>query len=152
MQITSSTDTILVSFPLDDGSFENLHSRRINADDYIIDNSPFYVYDISHGDTVTVEHRSGRVLFVSVKERGGHSTYRLRLASGQTHNQFLISSEQIRAHGCTFEGSGAGDQRLYAIDVPPAADIRKIYSLLEEGEERGEWEFEEAHFFKGYES
>jgi hypothetical protein len=54
--------------------------------------------------------------------------------------------------GCTFEGSDAGERRLYSIDVPPEADIEAIYRLLESAEDRGEWEFEEAHFFKGHEA
>lgn len=152
MPTTSSTDTTFVSFPLDDGSFENLHSHKVTATDYVIDNSPFYAYDISWGDTVVTERKSGRLLFKSVKDRGGHSTYRVRMADGRDHDQFLMKFDEMRVLGCTFEGSGAEHRRLYSIDVPPSADIKRIYSLLEEGEECGDWEFEEAHFFKGYES
>lgn len=150
MRTTSSIDTTFVSFPLDDGSFENLHTRLVSRKGYILDNSPFYAYDVSYGDTVAAEHKSGRLLFRSVEERGGHSTYRVKLADRRNHDEFLTSFDNMKALGCTFEGSGAVNRKLYAIDVPPSADVGKIYELLEEGEERGEWEFEEAHFFKGY--
>lgn len=35
--------------------------------------------------------------------------------------------------------------RLFAIDVPPEADIHGVYSMLEDGEREGAWDFEEGH-------
>jgi hypothetical protein len=146
----NSIDSTHISFPLDDGSFENLHAKRLGDGAYVLDNSPFYAYNVSFGDVVTAIINDGKLMFSSVSKRGGHSTYRVRLPKGKSHEYFLVMFDEIGKLGCTFEGSGAKERRLYSIDVPPYADIKKVYSILEEKEENEQWEFEEAHFFEGY--
>lgn len=145
-----SFNTEFVSFPLDDGSFENLHAKRIRDSVYILDNSPFYAYGVSYGDEVKANPVDGRNTFDSVMRRGGHSTYRVKLATGQSHNDFMRAFEKLEKLGCTFEGTGSGSRRLYTIDLVPEAKVEEVYRILEDGEEAGIWEFEEAHFFKGH--
>lgn len=144
--------TGLISFPLDDGSYENLHSKRSSDGLYVLDNSPFYAYDVSFCDEVRAKPINGRLVFQTVAKRGGHSTYRVRLPTGKSHEDFLSKFSELERLGCTYEGTGNNERRLYAIDLPPSSNVADVYQILEDGEKAGNWEFEEAHFFKGYEA
>jgi len=76
-------------------------------------------------------------------KRGGHSTYRLFALDGSTT---VLSDHALwkRLHetGCTHERA---TENLYAIDVPPSADIQQVFEILESGAEQGLWDFEEGH-------
>ena len=147
-KLTSGKD--FVSFRLDDGTYENLHADRLGDNLFLLDNSPFYTYDVSYCDEVIAEQVDGRLLFRSVAKRGGHSTYRVKLPTGHNHETFLKKFTELEKLGCTYEGTGNEGRRLYTIDLPPHSDVAAVYKILEAGEEGGDWEFEEAHFFKGY--
>jgi Domain of unknown function (DUF4265) len=147
-----STDSIYVSFPLEDGTFENLHAKRISEDVYELDNSPFYVYDISFKDKFSIKIAQDRILFNEIISRSGHSTYRIKILSGKLHDDFLEFFDDLKKIGCSFEGSNKSEELLYSIDVPSSADIKKVYDILEKKEKDGFWQFEEAHFFKGFET
>lgn len=123
-----------------------MHGVYVSGDRYRIDNSPFYAFDISCGDIVNVREASGRLLFDSVSERGGHSTYRVKLPSGKGHEDFLKYWPELSALGCSFEGSSVDERRLYAIDLPPEVDVQAAYDVLRANEDAGVWEFEEAHY------
>ena len=141
---------VVISFPFEEGclvSYENMHAIVLNNDEYMIDNSPFYVYGISFGDTVSVVNdKVGKLIFDSVLERGGHSTYRVKLPINKDHRYFLEMWPKLEKLGCTFEGTSADKCRLYAIDVPPGADVNRIYNILQDAEDNGFWEFEEGHY------
>jgi hypothetical protein len=138
----------IVSFPLSvgmGGGFENLHAVFDRGNNYVLDNSPFYVFGVSVGDSVEVVRDGNRLIFSRVVARGGHSTYRVKLPPQKPHDHFLRLWARLELFGCSFEGSSSRDRRLYAIDVPPAVDVAAIYSILSEHEDAGDWEFEEAH-------
>lgn len=145
-------DRVKIFFPIQTQS-ENgvtgewLWSSPTEDHRYIIDNSPFDLYDISTGDVVVAEDLDGVLTFKSVAFRGGHSTYRIRLPKGHTHSDFLKIWPEFEALKCSYEGA-SGDRRLYSIDVPPEADIFAVYDLLERGEKEQKFEFEEAHYCK----
>lgn len=111
-----------------------------------IDNIPFYAFDLSYNDIVEVE-RPGNVMMKIVKH-GGHSTYRIRMSRGKSHSDFLARWPALEVEGCSYEGTDS-EERLYAIDVPPAANIARVYGILEQCECEGLWEFEEGHYFSG---
>jgi len=113
---------------------------------YILDNSPFFVYGVSYQDQVFAREIDRRLVFTGIAKRGGHSTYRVRLPKGQTHDCFMEHWPQFSEMGCTFEGTG-GLRRLYSIDIPPSANVTKVYEKLERLEQSGVWEFEEGHVF-----
>lgn len=144
-----------VSLPLgkdDIAEFENVHALSVGADLYRIDNSPFYAYDLSYRDTVRAERSQGRLLFKETVARGGHSTYRVKLEEGNSHEDFLARFEALSALGVTFEGTSRSKRHLYAMDVPPEVDVQRVYDVLTRGEEDSFWEFEEAHFFRGHDT
>jgi len=138
-----------ISFRLPDGSVENMHAEPLPDGTFRLDNSAFHFYGISWGDRFEVVLEDGQLFFSKVSGRGGHSTYRVKLPAGKPHSAFLDSWEPLKALGCSYEASGLGPRRLYAIDVPPDADLKAVYRLLEQGEEAGKWEFEEAHYAGG---
>lgn len=140
-------ETVMIGFPLDEnGEIENMYALKMRNGDYVIDNIPFYAYGVSCGDKVTAKHVCGRLIFDKIKKRGGHSTYRVKLQPGANHGQFLARWPPFDSVGCGYEGSDLGERRLYAIDVPSEADVERIYSWLEKGEQDGLWDFEEGHY------
>ena len=83
---------VRVRFPLEEGGSETMHALRHDDGLFILDNSPFYAFDISCGDVVRAKGEDQGVLdFDGVSERCGHSTYRVRLRAGDEHGQFFRS-------------------------------------------------------------
>lgn len=140
---------IKVRFPLGksikDG-VELMYAKPLSGNRFVLDNSPFYAFGISFGDEFYVEDTNDQKTFYSIASRGGHSTYRIKLPEGKDHNYFLSYWEKLGSLGCSYEGSSVNIRRLYAIDMPPDVDIHKAYSVLEEYENLGIWEFEEGHY------
>lgn len=141
-------DTMVsIRFPVEGAEVEVMHAIRRADGLFILDNSPFHAYGVSFGDVFSaVESEEGGVVFSKVVERGGHSTYRVRLREGEGHDFFIQHWSALGEIGCTYEGSGLADRRLYSIDIPPSVSVDKVYALLEQGEQDGVWEFEEAHY------
>ncbi|MBO9706653.1 MAG: DUF4265 domain-containing protein [Caulobacter sp.] len=128
--------------------YENMHAKHVSGDVYELDNSPFYVFDISAGDVFSVNEVDGRILFNKIESRGGHSTYRVKMPFGAGHDKFEALWGELSEIGCSYEGSGKGDRLLYSIDVPPGVSVDKVYEILGKNEELNLWEFEEGHYFK----
>lgn len=128
-------------------SVESLWAKRISSDTgasvFELDNSPFYAFGVSFLDVVRAEEEDGRLFFVSVASSAGHSTYRLRVP--WPSSKFEAAWARLTSFGCTYEGHSHGKTHLFAVDVPPDADIHAVYRLFEEGEAEGIWEFEEGH-------
>lgn len=142
-------DLVKVSFPLEPGEWQDLEAesmwaKPVRPGEYRVENVPFYAYDVSAEDVVDASPRDGVLTFTGVSERGGHSTYRLLLSDGISTNdpRFLTYWTQLQSMGCSHEGANS---RWLAVDVPPDADIYKVYSLLEEGQNQGVWSFDEGH-------
>lgn len=123
---------------------ESLWAQVTGDGRYRIDNIPFYAYDISLGDVVTGTVDGDRIAFQRVLERGGHSTYRILVKDerGYESPAFLEGWRELENHGCSYE---VAKRRWIAIDVPSAADVFAVYRILEDGENRGLWSFEEGH-------
>ncbi|QBG84192.1 DUF4265 domain-containing protein [Xanthomonas oryzae] len=138
---------VKVSFVCENGQIERMSGISLGEMSYKLDNSPFYFYGISFGDTFKVCENGGDLVFDGVIARSGHSTYRVRIPAGKGYDFFLEHWGSLQDLGCTYEGSDVGPQRLYAIDVPPNADIYRVYELLEQGEKSDVWVFEEGHYF-----
>jgi hypothetical protein len=146
-----STDggLVKVSFPLDPQEWEgieaeNMWAQPVENGKYRIQNIPFYAYGVSAEDIVNTTLIQGVLTFASVARRGGHSTYRILLSDGIYLQEGTVMNlwGQMQALGCTYEGANS---KWLAVDVPPSAEIYKVYSLLEQGEEAGVWSFDEGH-------
>lgn len=124
---------------------EMLWTERVSADTFRLNNSPFFAFELSAGDVVRAEKVEGMWHFREVVEQGGHSTYRIYLAGERnlTDDDVQAAWKPIEALGATYENA---NDRFFAVDVPPAADLDAIYDLFEKGEADGVWEFEEANY------
>lgn len=143
-------DRVKIFFPIEGASNsgvsgEWMWAEAIGNDRYVMDNSPYDIYDLSNRDVVIAKEKGGVLVFDRVFRRGGHSTYRIKLPRCASHSEFLSFWPEMARLGCKFEGS-QGNRPLYSIDVPPGADIKQIYKILENGESEGKFEFEEAHY------
>ena len=117
-------------------------AREVRPSCFVLQESPFYSYGLSRGDTVMATLRHGELSIEKVVERSGNSTYRvLRTASVQEgdFNKFL---SRLRNLGCVVT---LRQKRLFSVDVPSEADADEVYSLLEAGEKSDVWGFEEGH-------
>jgi hypothetical protein len=123
---------------------ENVWVESVADGKYRVRNIPTWAYDLSLDDVVEAhEAEDGRLMLDRVAGRGGHSTYRIIPFDGTDRKTFLSKWSLLEDEGCTYESHSS--QPLYAVDVPPAADIQRVYKLLEEGEQDGVWDFEEGH-------
>ena len=123
---------------------ESLWAEPLGAMRYRLQNIPFYLRGYSYDDIVVAyPNKEGTLLVRDGYKRGGHSTYRIF-----THDKSTTAVsdhalwKQLHEAGCTHERA---TENLYAIDVPPSADIRLVYEILESGEQEGLWDFEEGH-------
>jgi hypothetical protein len=140
---------VKVAFPIENvngSTIENMHALPLGNQRYVLDNSPFYAFDISFCDEFFADGIDGEIVFSKIASRGGHSTYRIKIPIGKSHDYFLKYWDELEKLGCTFEGSSANLKRLYAIDVPPGVDVFSAYKVMEKYEGQGVWEFEEGHY------
>jgi hypothetical protein len=125
---------------------ETMWAEPVGPDRYQLRNTPFYAYGYSFEDVVECRGEDrGRPVVGRVAQRGGHSTFRLMLAKGVTKRRFDAFWKKLAEAGCGFEKA---DARLYAVDIPPKADLEAALGLLQDGEDKGLWAFEEAHLAK----
>lgn len=114
-----------------------------------VQNSPFFAKSISFLDLVK-GHRTDNDLFVfdQVVERSGHSTYVILCPIEQTAFEELW--RPLESAGCTYESGeieiSMGKMRMFSVDIPPGKDLLSIYSLLQDGENKGVWIFQESHY------
>lgn len=107
---------------------------------------PFYAYDLSFGDRVSVEVRDCEVYFNEVVARGGHRTYciivprKFDAAVEAAFERHWIPLERL---GCSYESMGA-PLNLFAVDVPPGTDIEQVERLLDAGHRNRAWDYERA--------
>ncbi len=141
-------DRIKIKFPIEEGcnDSEVMFALPSGDDCYVLDNSPFYAFGISYCDEFKVKSVDGELIFDSIVARSGHSTYRIKLPMDKEHDYFLIHWQSLADLGCSYEGSSVNKKRLYAIDIPPSADVFKAYEVMEYLENKGIWEFEEGHY------
>ncbi|HYV47352.1 MAG TPA: DUF4265 domain-containing protein [Myxococcaceae bacterium] len=141
-------DLVKVRFQLEPGAWhgsatETLWAERIDERRLRLRNVPFYAFGVSAEDVVFAHPADGLFEFESVSIRGGHSTYRVMLNNDAEAGRVGEWWARLSELGCTFEqGSGC----LRAVDVPPQADVHAVYSVLEQGEQGGIWDFEEGHY------
>jgi hypothetical protein len=124
---------------------ERLWATPVGISLYRLENSPLDAYGVSYQDVVVArEDADASLRFVSLQDRGGHSTYRVVLKGAAAKSDFETYWKPIERLGCTYESS-RDPENVFAIDVPPSTDVYEVYPLLENGERDGVWEFEEGH-------
>lgn len=117
---------------------ETLWAFDLGADRYKLDNSPFYAYGVSWGDTVFAprgEHE-GRPTFHSVLSKSGNRTVRVifdpPVERGNESDDVLQGLIRL---GCDYEGA---NPRYIVVNVPPSVDLSGVVQYLVERE--ANWE------------
>ncbi|WNG23729.1 DUF4265 domain-containing protein [Cystobacter fuscus] len=109
-------------------------------DGYEVDNIPFYAKEVALGDVVAARPDASGVLWYSELVRpSGHSTLQLWFSRQEDVESVR---EALRQRGCASELSDL--PRLVAVDVPPHVPYASIKALLEQGEQTGQFEYQEA--------
>ncbi len=133
---------VKVIFETENGS-ESLWAKKLKNNIFELDNSPFDLYGFSYKDKVKAANISdGIYRFTELYKRGGHSTYRVKLAVEASHEDFLNIWPELKVLGCSYESTDG----LYSIDFTSIDAVHKGYSVLENYEQSGIWHFEEAHY------
>lgn len=151
--MTSAADPtakVLFRVPRSDGSadVETLWAYDLGDNRYKLDNTPFYAYGVSLGDTVLAPHNAdeGRPAFDRVLSKSGNRTIRVAfeppVEPGNPSDHVLQRLVQL---GCQYEGA---NPRYIAITVPPEVDLSAVASCLVECQ--ANWEhadptYEELH-------
>jgi uncharacterized protein DUF4265 len=132
------------------GSPERLWAKPVSSDSkatyFELQNSPFYAKGVSYLDIVDAKESApgaGDWKYSRTHLPSGHSTYRILIDKGRS--DFAEWWSKLEAKGCTYEYSDEGSSRLYAVDVPPTANIQDVYRILEDAEKQGVWTFQEGH-------
>jgi hypothetical protein len=147
----NNKDMIQVRLKLEDDSWHGAGSEGVwvklikpVADKAIVEvsNIPFFSTALSFGDKILIAFRNNEVVFESVVERGGHSTYRIFFQNPNGHEaRTLLRFNEL---GCDWESASFNGGKLFALDIPPHVSIYDIYEMLESGEKEGVWLFEEG--------
>ena len=125
---------------------ETMWAEPVGKGRFRLRSVPFHVCGASRGDTVLARETAEGRRVEEILERGGHSTYRIFVTDADALQRFWEYWKPLADHGCTFERAAA---RLFAVDVPPEADLQEVRALLAKGEAARVWEHEEAHVGHG---
>lgn len=126
-------------------SSESLWAHPLPKSRYRLCNTPFFAKGVSFEDVVLVKKIDGMNWFLKIDAESGHSTYRLILEKPINSEGFAQFWTLLQKQGCSYESGDIGMLLILAVDVPPKADINKVFNLLEAGEQAAIWDFEEGH-------
>lgn len=122
-----------------DIGYENLWAEESGVGLYVIQSIPFFIYDISVGDTVRVEETAPNegLSFVETVSRSTHTTIRVRLSDFNVDDEetTTLISGIVRLAG-TVE---CLPPRVIAIDVAETSDVERIAEFLTAKSLRWEW-------------
>src|SRR3989344_521796 len=116
---------------IDDAGTESLWARATDGGNLILENVPFHVPGVSLEDEITYKIKDDVLYFDKIVKKGGHSTYRILQLCDNPKENFDLYWKPIQDLGGSYESKIDGSRVLYAIDIPPEADISRIYQLME---------------------
>jgi hypothetical protein len=123
-----------IHFPLirdEDGyppfSVESLWGIETVSGTYRIDNLPFYVYDISLGDEVSVYMEKKELIFDCLLKKSSNSTIRI---FSKNENLLIELKKKLEDSGCTWEFSNT--KSLSSINIPNTVEIKTVENIIKE--------------------
>jgi hypothetical protein len=122
---------------------ETLWAMPLGANQFRLENSPFYAKGYSYLDVVYAEmiQDEGIPVVRHVVRKSGHSTYAIWVINGvESNGNFSQYWEPIEILGCSFEGV---QSQLLSVDVPADVNVHEVYRLMQCGEDAGVWYFQE---------
>jgi hypothetical protein len=134
------TAKVLFSITEDDGtaSVETLWAFDLGDDRYKLDNSPFYAYGVSWGDTVLAprDGAEGHPTFQSVLVKSGYRTVRVIFDPPvRRGNASDVTLKGLVKLGCEHERANG---QYYVLSIPPSVDLDKVVEHLVE--RKATWE------------
>lgn len=134
------TAKVLFSITEDDGtaSVETLWAHDLGKNRYKLDNSPFYAYGVSWGDTVLAPRAGaeGQPTFKSVIEKSGYRTVRVMFDPPvRRGNPSDVILKGLTKLGCEHERANG---QYYVIKIAPSVDLAKVVEHLVE--HKATWE------------
>jgi hypothetical protein len=117
---------------------ETLWATHLGADDYKLDNSPFYAYGVSWEDVVSAPFNSeeGFPTFDRVLSKSGNRTVRVIFETPiETGNESDRVLQGLVALGCSYEGA---NRKYVSVNVPPDVELNVVRTYLIE--HKATWE------------
>ena len=138
---------------------EWLWAEEIAAGTYTILNAPFFQYDIGVGDIVEAREQPHwedawdpffrgpeephHLHYAGLAVDGRHDTFRaVVLQDGAFEGDPQRASDCFHGFGLWVEGASWFPNPMFALDVPPDADLDAVVALLERHEREGAWMWE----------
>jgi len=117
---------------------ETLWATHLGADDYKLDNSPFYAYGVSWEDVVSAPFNpeEGFPTFDRVLSKSGNRTVRVIFETPiETGNESDRVLQGLVALGCSYEGA---NRKYVSVNVPSHVELNvvRIYLI----EQKATWE------------
>ncbi|MFF7772495.1 DUF4265 domain-containing protein [Streptomyces massasporeus] len=146
-----STDHVKVHFRMEvdeegwpPAGVESLWAVDLGDGTVRLDNTPWFVRGVASDDIIRVEVDDEGIRWAGETVRASENcTIRLIvLKDGGTAAARQSVLEIFHSLGTT--GEGIEKYRMVALDVPPTANLPKIRQLLEHGDAKGWWHWEEG--------
>jgi hypothetical protein len=117
---------------------ETLWATHLGADDYKLDNSPFYAYGVSWEDVVSAPFNpeEGFPTFDRVVSKSGNKTVRVIFETAiETGNDSDRVLQGLVALGCSYEGA---NRKYVSVNLPPHVELNVVRTYLIE--QKATWE------------
>ena len=105
--------------------FESVWGFQVTPQTYELDNTPYYIYGVSKGDTIFAIPRDNEMHASQLIYKGGHSTLRVFAENETVRHQVITSVTKLGAQPFSTIGSS-----LLAIDIPPTTSFQEIDDFL----------------------
>jgi len=115
-----------------------LWATHLGADNYKLDNSPFYAYGVSWEDVVSAPFNSeeGQPTFERVVSKSGNKTVRVMFETPvETGNESDRLLRGLVALGCSYEGA---NRRYVSVNIPAGVELSVVRAYLIE--QKATWE------------
>jgi len=120
---------------------ETVWATPVGENLYRVENPPFFADNISYHDVVFAIEHDGYLLVKSVRQRSGHSTYRIMPAKDVSFATVTAYIEPLTQLGCTY---GVFKVHQLALNAPAGA-AEQVDILLGKGEEESVLIYEASH-------
>ena len=138
-KITFELDQDENGYPPD--KWESLWASDEGEGLYRVDNIPFYVYGISSGDLISAKDDDGELIFTKLVQPSSNTVFRLYVSDAAAMQTIR---DRFQALGCESELSNL--PKLVAVEVPGNVSFAPVAAFLEQGEESGQWKYDEGVF------
>jgi hypothetical protein len=118
---------------------EGVWAQETEDGGFVIDNIPFFTRQATLADVVTVVQSGVELFYDSTRTRSGNSL--LRVVFFDAHDPSSLRSA-LAALGCSTEQSHL--RSLISVNVPSTVPIEEVRRLLDDGCNKGFWDYEEA--------